>query len=165
MSLKATTREIDELRCMLHIMAEFAALALAGNIVQFIEFSVKLFREGKKTYESSQGSTNEQLELEAVTIDIEHLAHELQRTSFQPGRISKEEEALWSLASECEKLARNLLVNINKVKVKDGHNRKWQSFKQALSRIMKEKDIRELEERLTRLQNQLGKRLLFILRS
>jgi hypothetical protein len=36
-------------------MAELAALGLAGNIVQFVDFGIRLFRDLKELYKSPEG--------------------------------------------------------------------------------------------------------------
>jgi hypothetical protein len=142
-------------------MAELAALGLAGNIVQFVDFGIKLFRHGKELYKSAEGGKAEHLELEAVTTDLKRLAQQLQQTV---GPATQDDIALGKLAAGCEKLACELLEVLEKLKVKKEQNRKWESFQQALSLVLKEKDIRALEKRLEKYREQLGKRLIYILR-
>ncbi len=51
-------------------MAELAAIGLAGDIVQFIDFGIKLSRDFKEPYQSAEGRKARHLELEDVTIDL-----------------------------------------------------------------------------------------------
>lgn len=141
-------------------MAELAAVSLASNIVGFIDFGLKLFREGKELYDSAEGASAKQLELDTVTSDLKTLMEELQPTSH----VTKDDAAIAKLALHCKNLANELLVVLARLKVKDGKNRKWGSFKQALKGVLKENDIRGLEIRIERYQKQLGQRLLYTLR-
>lgn len=145
-------------------MAELVALGLAGNIVQFVDFGIKLFRDGRELYTSLQGNSAEQLELEIVTQDLKCLAQQL-HSSDQPDALGTEDKIeLRKLATECEKLANELLGILDELKVKDRHNRIWESFKKALRRMMEKKKIQHLEERLERFREQLGKRLVYLSR-
>jgi hypothetical protein len=146
-------------------MAELAALGLAGNIIQFVDFGIKLLGNGRELYRSATGNTAEDLEIETVTGDLKILSQHLYKP-LQPNRIvSADEAALQNLAVECEKLATKLLSELDKLKVKDEGSRKWKSFKKALARVMKENEIQELEDRLARFQKQINQRLLHMMRS
>jgi nucleotidyltransferase/DNA polymerase involved in DNA repair len=145
-------------------MAELAALGLAGNIITFIDFGVKLFREGQQIYASASGTTEEQTELEAITTDIKLLAQKLQPSLNATATLTRDESELRRLAQGCEELTEDLLKVLRKLRGHNGGNRKWESFKQALGRVLKEKEIRNLEERLARYQNQIGQRLIYLLR-
>lgn len=145
----------------LYIMAELAALGLASNIVQFIDFGLTLFHEGKELYDSDEGGSAQRLELETVTEDLNDIAQELQQGALP---ANKGDAALRKLGADCEKLAKELLGILDKLKVKDGQNRKWASFKQAVKGMVKDGKIRNIEARLQKYREQLGERLLYILR-
>jgi hypothetical protein len=142
-------------------MAELAAIGLAGNLVQFVDFGFKLSRDFKDLYQSAEGGKAKHLELEDVTIDLESLCQKLQEsTSPAP----QDDEELRDLARGCAKLARELLAMLEKVKVNKERNPKLATFKQALKNIWKDKDISDLEQRLGRYREQLNQRLIYILR-
>jgi hypothetical protein len=142
-------------------MAELAAIGLAGNIVQFVDFGLKLSRDFKDLYQSAEGGKAKHLELEDVTTDLESLCQKLQEsTSLAP----QDDEELRDLARGCAKLARELLAMLEKVKVNKERNPKLATFKQALKNIWKDKDISDLEQRLGRYREQLNQRLIYILR-
>jgi hypothetical protein len=148
-------------------MAELAALGLASNIVQFVDFGIKLFSEARDLCESAQESRTEDLELESVTLDLKKFAQSLHPTA-QPGpapkSLSADDIALQKLAISCEKLASELLKLLDDLKVKGQHNRRWKSFRQALRHVRKEEKINKLEERLERFQKQITTHLVGILR-
>jgi hypothetical protein len=142
-------------------MAELAAIGLAGNLVQFVDFGFKLSRDFKDLYQSAEGGKAKHLELEDVTIDLESLCQKLQEsTSPAP----QDDEELRDLARSCAKLARELLAMLEKVKVNKERNPKLATFNQALKNIWKDKDISDLERRLGRYREQLNHRLIYILR-
>lgn len=141
-------------------MTELAAVGLASNIVGFIDFGLKLFHEGKELYESAEGASVQHNELETIISDLKILIDDLQPTP----PITKSDKSLASLALGCKKLATELLRALTRLKVKNGQNRKWESFKQALKCVMKEKELRSLEQRIEKYRKQLGVRLLYTLR-
>lgn len=151
-------------------MAELAALGLASNIVQFVDFGIKLFSEARDIYESAQDGREEDLELETVTVDLKGFARSLHTRgkpspgNSRPKKLSADELALQKLAISCEKLANELLKLLDDLKVKGQQNRKWKSFKAALRHVRKEDKINKLEERLEKFQRQITTHLVGILR-
>jgi hypothetical protein len=142
-------------------MAELAAIGLAGNIVQFVDFGIKLSHDFKELYQSAEGGKAKHLELEDVTTDLESLCQKLQNTTIP---ATQDDEELRNLARTCAKLARDLLAMLEKVKANKERNPKLATFKQALKNIWKDKDISDLEQRLGRYREQLNQRLIYILR-
>jgi hypothetical protein len=151
-------------------MAELAALGLASNIVQFVDFGIKLFSEAREIYESAQDGRAEDLELETVTVDLKGFAQSLHASGKpspgnpQPKKLAADEIALQKLAISCEKLANELLKLLDDLKVKGQGNRKWKSFKQALNHVRREEKVNKLEERLEKFQRQITTHLVGILR-
>lgn len=130
-------------------MAEVAGLAIAGNIIQFVELGIKLFTEGRQLYRSAEGASAEALELESITLALKRHAQVLHAS--QPAQI-KVKGDLQDIARNCEALAAELLTLLEELKVKDTESRKWDSFKIAVACVVKKKKFSELEKRLTRLQ-------------
>jgi len=148
-------------------MAELAALSLAGNIVQFVDFGIKLFSEARDLYESAQDGRTEDLELESVTLDLKSFAQSLHsnaKPGSQPKKPSADDIALMKLAVSCEKLANELLKLLDDLKVKGQQNRRWKSFRQALRHVKKAEKINKLEVRLEKLRKQITTHLIGILR-
>ncbi|OCL04829.1 hypothetical protein AOQ84DRAFT_300082 [Glonium stellatum] len=129
-------------------MAELAALSLAGNIIQFVDFGLRLFSEAKGIYDSTQGTPKRSLELEIVATDLRILTKNLQSTTQLRPR----------------NLANELLKILDDLKLKGLYNKKWESFKQALKHVRKEDKIQKLASRLGLFQNQICIRLTALLR-
>jgi len=142
-------------------MAEIAAIGLAGNIVQFVDFAVKLFREGREVYRSAEGASNEVIELGSVTQSLRLLAQKLhQRDS---GTVN-DKGGLQNVAQGCEKLATDLVDRLEELKVKHTENRAWGSFKLALAFVTSKTKIGEYERRLDRFRKALDQEILVDIR-
>lgn len=130
-------------------MAEIAALGLAGNIVQFVDFGIKLFREGRELYRSAEGASTEAIELESITRAIRRYAQGLHaRTPVK----STAKGDLADITHQCEALADELLALLEELKVGDTQHRRWDSLKAAATSIGKKTTMVHLEQRLSRLQ-------------
>ena len=51
-------------------MEALSAVSLASNIVQFLEFGLRVLSKGNKIYRSVDGALEENLDLEVVTYDL-----------------------------------------------------------------------------------------------
>jgi hypothetical protein len=101
---------------------------VAGNIVQLVDFGIRLFRDLNELHKSPEGAKAEHLELETVTTDLKCLAQNLQQTVAP---ATQDDIALGKLAAGCEKLACELLGVLDKLKVKKEQNQKLASFQQV----------------------------------
>jgi hypothetical protein len=54
-------------------MDPLTALSVAGSVVQFADFGMKLFAEGRELYKSTRGILTANDELELVTVDFQAL--------------------------------------------------------------------------------------------
>ncbi|KIW23715.1 uncharacterized protein PV07_11894 [Cladophialophora immunda] len=144
-------------------MAELAALGLAGNILQFVDFGIKLFQEARVLYRSSEGVTPAELELETTTRVLRQYAQDLE-TSQRGINANHASDSITlrnsAIAKECNGLADELLQLLESLRIKDTENRKWSSFKHALSRVAKRSKIENMERRLNRLRDALNSSLI-----
>ena len=58
-------------------LESFAALGVASNIVQFVEFGCRLFSQSKELYRSSNGLADEAGELKNIARSLSHLNDKL----------------------------------------------------------------------------------------
>jgi hypothetical protein len=131
-----------------------AALGLAGNIVQFVDFSYNLFCESKALYNSGSGATADNVVIETIVKDLNILNDRLTVPS-SPGAIP---DPIRSLAGQCKDVARDLLEVIESIQVKGPHKR-WKSFVQALRSVRKKEEIEALVRRMERLRGEMQFRL------
>lgn len=140
-------------------------IGLASPIVQSVDFSSKLVSETKGLYHSAEGSSTQNEEHQEVTQDLRELCKNLSSPQgWAPSdRPSTNELALLELSGSCKVVADELVVVLEKLKVKSSHE-KWGSFKMALKGAMKKEKIESIRGRLERIQSQLQIRLTGILR-
>jgi hypothetical protein len=162
-------------------MDPVTALALAGNILQFVDYGHKLLARAGELYRSTAGSlaVNDQIEL--VTTDLQTLISKL-RLSFPSDDASDDKcekrcedgggddsghDASSTFEEICDgaaNVATELLEKLASLKVQPGKHRKWKTLKQAVRTLWSEERIETLLERLSRFKQALETRILFSLR-
>jgi hypothetical protein len=146
-------------------MAEaFAALGIAANIAQFLEYTRQLISGGKEIYSSLQGARDEHQALKLIIDDIKNLNQESQpaNSSAQP---STDEIGFRKLAAECEPLADKLLAILKDLEVpNDVRFRGLQTVRQTFRGAGKKKDIQDLQRRIADIDVRLRERASMMLR-
>jgi hypothetical protein len=140
-------------------MEVLAAIGVAGNIVQFVDFGGKLISKTAEIYKSGTGALIENVDIETATNDLIRLT-----TKLQDSADSVDDRALKELCQSCGGVAHQLLTVLDKVKAKGKHE-KWKSFRRALLSVWNKEDIAALEQRLVRFRNELNLRVVLDLRS
>jgi hypothetical protein len=153
-------------------MDPLSAISLAGNIVQFVEFGVKLLSGAYDLYRSPTGTlaVNDQIEL--TTNDLNVLITKL-RSSFYsdtlPDAVNKDNEvqrdSFRRICDEAAEVAKELMMGLNKFKLGDGNHRKIRSIQQIVRTIWKEKEKTDLLKRLESFKQALETRVLFSIKS
>ena len=133
-------------------MEALAAVGLVGNIVQFVGFSRTLISKSTQLYHSCDGALQENIDIEnAVT----HLL--LLNKKLKDDAITVGDGALQTLCLSCRESAIDLLEALDKVKVKvKGKQQKWESIRKALQSVWSKKEIKELEQRLAEIKDDLN---------
>ena len=131
-------------------MEALAAIGLVGNIVQFVDFSGKLIAESTKLYHSYDGALAENVDIETATKHLAVLIKKLKDDAIIVG-----DGALQNLSLLCQNAAIDLLVALDKVKVKNRQQR-WSSIRKALRSVWSKEEIRELEQRLAKFKEELS---------
>jgi hypothetical protein len=137
------------------------AIGLASAIVQFVDFSTKLFHDAEEIYVSSAHTTKDNERLEAVVRNMKN--QYLTLSAQNPSRQSKAERALCEIATECNSLSTEILKILQKVKPE-----KPNSFRSSFSAAFKSKThsgkIAHLKENLNSYQGQLASTLSLVTR-
>jgi hypothetical protein len=113
------------------VLDPFSALGVAGNIVQFVDFSSKLFSNSREAYRSPNGATVENEELMKATRELQALCV--------------------SLASVA-RMEQNLKA--------EGPHKRWQSFRQAFRTVWNKEKIRAMENKIASYRNVLALQLM-----
>jgi hypothetical protein len=142
-------------------MAEaFAALSIAANVAQFLEYARQLVSGGKEIYNSLNGVRDEHQALKIIIEDVKNLADESQpgnpKSSSQP---SNDEIGFRKLAAECEPLADKLLAILKDLEVpSDARFRGFQTVRQTFRGAAKKNDIQYLHRRLADIDERFRER-------
>ena len=137
---------------------DIPAVGFASSILTFIDFSQQLISGTFEVIKS--GSTSENTHVSNVVNDLRDVTKEL---SNRPRGYSKHEDALQTLASECQELSEELQKLLEKLMV-TAESSKWKSAKVALRSMWKKGEVAELENRLGKYRSQVLLRLVLILK-
>lgn len=147
-------------------MDPLSALSVAGTVVQFVDFSVKILSTTNKLYNSASGNLPAHEELEYVTTDISRLATKLSqplRDKGVPAASSQPRADLEDICTKCGEIAQDLLTRLKSIKIEE-KNGVWQSFRYALKATWAKKDLDDLVKRLNTFRASLEMRILAGLR-
>ncbi|KAK0667169.1 hypothetical protein QBC41DRAFT_348200 [Cercophora samala] len=155
-------------------METLAALGLAGNVVQFIQFATQIVTTSTEIAESQRGALKTSEEIEDIYLKLSTLSHYLvaqhgdekvlqTTTKFValngplPGTedinqrdIHAHAQALQGLSKDCAILCNELLETVRGLRVQPGSSRQFGSFRAALKCTWNSKKIKDLEDRLRR---------------
>jgi hypothetical protein len=149
-------------------MEALSTIALAGNVLQFVQFVSVVVSTGLEMYDSASGASKRNVELESIYERLSTFTSSLQSQEaaqvscllgtrgFPAFAQTKENlahvSAVNGLAKDCKGLCDQLLETIRKLKVEGGRWRRFSSFKAALKSVWESEKIEALEARLDRLQ-------------
>jgi hypothetical protein len=133
-------------------MEALAAISLVENIVQFVSFSGKLISKTTQLYHSCDGALQEYIDIEDAA---KHLL--LLNKKLKDDAITVGDGVLQTLCLSCRKSAIDLLEALDKVKVKvNGKQQKWESMRKALRSVWSREEVKELEQRLSKIKDDLN---------
>ena len=144
-------------------MAEaIAALSLAANIVQFIDFGGKVLSGGFKLYKNGPDGTvlGEANDTKIITQSLLRLIEDLNQPLEQSDstneviELSQTEIDLRNLAAQCIDIANELLNAIIQVEFR-GKGGKWDAFRAALKHVLAEGKIEKIRQRLDRFRQEI----------
>jgi hypothetical protein len=131
-------------------METLTIIGLIGNIIQFVDFSEKLVSKSIELYHSYDGALAENIDIETATKNLLILNDKLKNDVTIVA-----DEQLQRLRLSCQNAGNELLVTLNKVKVKD-RQQTWESVRKALRSIWSKEKIKGLEQRLTKFKEELN---------
>jgi hypothetical protein len=139
-------------------MAEaLAAFGLASNIVQFVDFGIKLVACGSELYSSAEGASKENTIIEKITLDIKRIAQNL------ASGAANHDEVLQDLVKVCNELARDLLAVLGTLKIDTEKNRRMETMRKSLKNFQKRREIKDIYNRLCKVRDQVCSHLNFLL--
>jgi hypothetical protein len=137
------------------VLDPFTAIGLAGNIVQFVDYSSKLISSTHEIYKSNTGSSKNHIYLEGIATRL----LELNSSHEQPklAGSSPYNKALHDLKAQCVEDAEALLALVKALQAKK--DSKWSSFRKALKSSWEKEEVDRLEGRLKDHRNELATQL------
>jgi hypothetical protein len=139
-----------------------SAASLAAAILQFVDFGSKIIVSGYETYRSTQGATEENVDLEYLTQKLYKFQDQLSTSS---SKLVHSDQELQKLAQKCSYIAGDLLVLLDSLKVKEkGLVRTWEALRQSCRLVWKKDEIAKKEKLLDSITGQVNSRLLYMIR-
>jgi hypothetical protein len=145
-------------------MDPISCFALAGTIVQFVDFTAKLISVGHELYKAGELSVQEKAAL--ATNDLLDLSLKLERplrSGSELTCLTEDEVALGDLCHTCHEMAAELIERLDKLKVHDRHDLS-KSLRKAFRNVWERTDLKDMEERLTKFRAAIDTRILISLR-
>jgi len=138
------------------VLDPLSALSVAGNVVQFIEFTSSVLSESRKTFQSGAG-TSDNNGLESVVEGLLQFSARLKLNlpKNNHGTLPEADNGLFSVLESCEGIANELLEAFQRLKLKDGPHKRWNSFRQALEGVWKREKLLGIQSRLGFLREQI----------
>jgi hypothetical protein len=153
------------------VLDPLTALSLAGNIVQFMDFSIQIVSRTKRLYGSSRETLGVYQELDLVTADLKKSCDLIPKALRSPTseNESESEGTLQNLCATCHKVADELLARLDRLKVRidsgaKGERKLFQSFHSAIMPVWSKVEIEDLVSRLSSLREQIQTHVLLDLR-
>ena len=139
------------------VLEPLMAVGLAGNVVQFIDFSYKLFSDTRKVYQTGSGAGEEIRGISEVTTNLRDLSSKLSSDSHREhlgSSAAVQDFKIRSIANNCVRCADELLTALDKIMMKDSTTL-WKSFQVCLKTIWKHERVEAMEKRLDRLRSDM----------
>lgn len=150
------------------------ALSLAGNIIQFVDFASKLLIKGREIYNSADGLSVGDQELQTIATDLQDIANRFENPiqSHLPsnpehfGMQPKIDRRLLELSSKCSSVADELIHALEKLRLSDSNhtNRRWKSARYAFKSLWDRDKMSGIVDRLHTLRKEWNFHILVSLR-
>lgn len=139
------------------VLDPFSAFGLAANVVQFVDFSCKLFTQSLELYHSGSGATRDTENLIGIIDYLQDLCSRLSTLPNpdrgSPSRLAAD-AALRDLANKCKATGDELLDALQRLRVSGNHGR-WKSFSVALATVWKQRKIDGMSRKLESYKSQM----------
>ncbi|KAK7942684.1 uncharacterized protein PG986_011797 [Apiospora aurea] len=125
-------------------MEVLAAIGLASNILQFVEFGANLFNESHEIYQSIGGTTRSSPTWRTCA-----------SSDRQAESLIGAEKKLISVAKKCKETTDALHNDLESLRLSDAHRGKGASFRQVLKNRLGKSRINDLKKNVERSQKDL----------
>ena len=140
-------------------MDPVSALGLAASVVQCVQFTSSLLKGTHDIYSSSQGFSARSQELNRVYRQLSDFSSDLAKPTTVSSELgttpSRHEGPLKELADSCREACNEVLSVVAQLRAGNGTQRLGTSFGKAFREIMKQDDLRRLQERIGRIESSM----------
>lgn len=141
-------------------MEAIAAFGLACNVIQVVDFGLKIASKFREIYD--EGRTIEHQDLDYTSKHLAEINEKLS-ASIQNARtnkpLTKDDHELQDLAVKCARSARDLRDELDKLKISGRHGKRAAVFK-AFKSIRRNDAINKIRDRLCEYERVLDTRML-----
>ncbi|PVH69299.1 hypothetical protein DL98DRAFT_625614 [Cadophora sp. DSE1049] len=137
-------------------MEPLTALSLAGNVIQFIDFSCKLFSQGCELYKSTDGRLAVDDEIRLITAEIQDFITKIKSEAAPVAQGPGPDSNFDKICDEAAKIAEAILSKLEHRKLDKDRNRKFESFKRVWSQIWSQGELDALFARLSQLRDAIN---------
>jgi hypothetical protein len=133
----------------------FTALSVASEVVQFVDFSIKIVSKGYRLAKSATGQLREHEHMEAAAERLRDAAQRVDRL-LSASPESDADQALKTICNGCKEVSEELSNELSKLRLPEGCKyRYWKSFRQGLKSVWAKSKLEAVKERLAELRQDL----------
>jgi hypothetical protein len=148
-------------------MESLAALSLAGNVVQFVEFAGNILSRAHRLHKSTNDVPDALIDIDIICKDLVGITATLSVTAEGPSTSNEQqwsiERSLGSLRSRCCQIGNDLIKSLEKLRVKGSVSR-WKALKKAIAAEWQTGKLEGLQERLTAVRFEIHFHLTFVMK-
>ena len=158
-------------------MEALAAIALAGNVLQFAEFAIKLLTASGELYAKEELNSSVKIQESIRRIcaisedriaqceDFKHKFRRIGESEALPAALVQYDVLILKLSQECLDTAQDLQNILDKLKLpKNAPSRGWTNLLVAIKSVMSESDIEAHLARLREIKSDIGSTVISSLR-
>jgi DNA repair exonuclease SbcCD ATPase subunit len=148
-------------------MEPIAALSIASNIIQIVDFASRFVSRSQELYQSADGKLADHIVLDSAAQNLSALCNNLHHydpdSEEVPRELTAADAQMLMLRKESEAVV-NKLRSALETASKGSKNKAWRSIYQALKSIYNDNEISNLASQLDNIRKQVDTTLLFSLR-
>ena len=136
-------------------MEAIAGIALASNILQFVQLGLSVVSKGHAFKRSSDGALKKHKDLNVIVDDLDKVLLQLEVDT---------DDGLAPLRERCKLVGGELKAMLRKTVAGSTKGQLFSSYRKAIVAVWNEREVRELQERLEGLREEMGVRLQMLMR-
>jgi len=148
-------------------MDALAAVALAGNVAQFIEYAITLVLKTPEILNSSDHMFKEVSEIKCIIEDVEQSLHSISLSAPRGQKETRSDKTLDDLTRRCLAISNEIMTIVDNLKLKiHGHGPASiiQGTAIAVKSLSKMSKLEQLTKRLYELRDQVSAHLIILIR-